>query len=304
MELRHFRYFVAVAEELHFGRAAQRLNISQPPLSQQIKVLEEELGAALFKRTTQHVQLTNVGNAVLQEAYRLLEQVERVRLTASQARVDSSVALNVGGISSVLYSFLPRVIAGLRTPHPEMSVTLQEVDTTTGVAAVRSGQLHAVLVRSERLSPPLKAAKLTDDWFIAAVPAAHPLAKRKRIPIKSLAGEPLIVFSRKALPRPYANIVAACAGAGFSPEIAHHSPTVHSQLGAVASGLGIALVPSLVRDWAVPDVVYLDLDTRIDMPPLSVVWNGSSELPALAVFLQAMQQHAKDRSTKLLKPRR
>ena len=155
MELRHFRYFVAVAEELHFGRAAQRLNMSQPPLSQQIKVLEEELGAALFKRTTQHVQLTNVGNAVLQEAYRLLEQVERVRLTASQARVDSSVALNVGGISSVLYTFLPRVIAGLRKPHPAISVTLQEVDTTTGVAAVRSGQQIGRASCRERVSSPV-----------------------------------------------------------------------------------------------------------------------------------------------------
>jgi DNA-binding transcriptional LysR family regulator len=301
MELRHFRYFVAVAEELHFGRAAQRLHISQPPLSQQIKVLEEELGAALFKRTTQHVQLTNVGKVVLQEAYRLLEQLERVRLTASQASADRSVALNVGGLSSVLYSLLPRVISALRAQHPEMAITPQEVDTTTGLAAVRSGQLHAALVRAERLSPPLKAAKLLDDWFIAAVPAAHRLARGKRIALKNLAGEPLIVFSRQALPRPYASIIAACAKAGFAPNIVHHGPTVHSQLGAVASGLGIALVPALVRNWAIPEVVYRELDTKIDMPPLSVVWNASSELPALNLFLEALQQLAKPPSTRMRK---
>jgi DNA-binding transcriptional LysR family regulator len=290
MELRHLRYFVAVAEELHFGRAARRLGISQPPLSQQIRVLEKDLGVPLFDRTRQGVQLTPTGQAMLADAYRLLEQAERVRSIAARTEQAAAATLHVGCLSSVFFGLLPPLVARLRARHPEIDLALVDVETTTGIEALSRGTLDVAIVRPERVAAPLRSQAILRDRMMLAIPEGHPLAKRKRVALKSLEGEPLVAFARRNLPRRYDEIIAQCLKAGFSPNLAYHSTSIPSQIGCVACSLGIALVPTSVRDWKVPGVVYRDLDPPIALPDLQIVWNASKPSDAVLRFVEAGRQ--------------
>jgi DNA-binding transcriptional LysR family regulator len=288
VELRQVRYFIAVAEELHFGRAARRLGISQPPLSHQIKTLEKSIGTILFERTKHHVRLTKVGEATLIEAYRLLEQAERVRATATQPVLDRTRSLKIGCLSSAISSVLPRIIDDLRQLHPEIGVTVLDVETMTGIAAVEQAVVDVAVIRPEQVTAPLAMQPFMRDRLLAVVPSSHPLASRKRIQLKQLAGEPLIAFSRQNQPRRYDAIIASCHKAGFSPNLVHYSTTVQSQIGRVACGLGIALLPTLVRDWNMPGVVYRDIDPPVETNDLSAVWNRTAAPDTVDDFLTSV----------------
>lgn len=290
MEIRHIKYFVAVAEELHFGHAAQRLHISQPPLSQQIKALEQELGARLFDRTKHKVKLTKAGEATLVEAYRLLEQAERVSSMARQASSGLVARLNIGCVSSAFFDILPPILDRLHAQHPEIGLSLRDYETTSAVSALLEGRLDVGFVRLNRVDAPLKLRPLMHYHFMAALPHRHPLTRHKRIPLTSLAGEPLVIYSRQISPLPHDAIIAACLKAGFSPTIEYQSVSIQSQIGLVACGLGIALVPSLTQHWQVPRVVYRELDIRIRATDLSLIWNASFRTLPVELFLQTVKQ--------------
>jgi len=281
------RYFVAVAEELHFGRAAQRLGMSQPPLSQQIKVLEKSMGVALFVRSKHSVRLTRSGEAVLAEAYRLLEQAERVRSVAARAEEGITALVNVGCLSSAFFAVLPAIVADLRARHPQIDLALVDVETSSGVESLLQGKLDVAMVRPEKVPAPLRMQALMPDRLMAAVPESHPLAARKQVKLKNLAGEPLVAFARRNLPRRYDDIIAACLKEGFSPNIAYHCASIQSEIGCVACGMGIALVPSLVRHWQIPGVVYRDLVPAIPLTDLALVWNGNTRSEAVQRFIEA-----------------
>lgn len=290
MELRHIRYFVAVAEELHFGHAAQRLRISQPPLSQQIKALEEEVGARLFERTKHRVRLTRAGEAMLVEAYRLLEQAERVRTTARRANAGLFAHLKIGCVPSAFFGILPPILDALHARHPEIGLSLSDYETGAAVTALLQGRLDVGFFRLDRVDGPLRLRPLMSEHFIAALPHRHALTRHKRIPLTSLAAEPLIIFSRHHSPRPHDAIIAACLKAGFSPNLEYQSDSIQSQIGLVACGLGIALVPSVTQRWRIPRVTYRELDNPIPATDLSVVWNGATKSPPVELFLQTVQQ--------------
>ena len=260
MELRHVKYFLAVAEELHFGRAARRLHISQPPLSQQIKALEDELGARLFERTKHRVKLTQAGEAMRIEAYRLLEQADRVRNAVQMPGNGIEEHLDIGFVSSAIFGILPRLMELLQKRRPEIRPTLRGQETYAALGALMDGKLHFGFIRVDKVSAPLKLKLVMRDHFIVALPEGHGLARYRKVPIKRLATTPLAIYSREVSRRPFDAIVAACHKAGFNPNFAHQGPSIESQIGIVACGLGVALVPSQIRNWRIPGVVYRELD--------------------------------------------
>lgn len=276
MELRHVERFVAVAEELHFGRAAKRLGISQPPLSQQIQALEHEIGAPLFERTKREVRLTKAGEAMLVEAYRLLDQAERVRRAARRASAGEIGRLNLGCVTSAFYQILPPILDRFRAKYPEVGLSLREVDTADAVPDLASGRLDFGFIRLDAVEPPLKMRPLRRDAFVAALPVGHPLARHRSLELKDLAREEFVIFSRKVSPRFYDSIVNACLGAGFSPNIGHESTSILSQVGFVACGLAVGLVPRSVKHLHMPGVVYRELDETIPLTDIALVWRDSS----------------------------
>jgi DNA-binding transcriptional LysR family regulator len=287
VDLRQLRYFAAVAEELHFGRAAKRLNMSQPPLSMHVRSLEKELGVQLLTRTSQRVELTEAGRIVLRDVYRVLEQLEELKANARGAGSETKAKLRLGAISTLLVNIVPDVIRTFTRQYPDIDLTLHEADSEQGIAMVERGELDAALVRPDRVGK-FEMAQISEDRFIAAVPKGHALAKSKEIRLEALKHERLIVHRRRRLPKPYDSIIRACREAGFTPDLAIESPTARSQLAAVRSRLGVALVPSFVQDSPVPDVVFRPLKPEIALPGIALVWTKSNphwHLERLAALL-------------------
>ena len=275
VDIRQLRYFAAVAEELHFGRAAQRLNISQPPLSVQVRALEKELGVQLLNRTSQRVALTEAGRVVLRDVYRLLEQMEQLKVNAQRASAEAPVKLRMGVIATLLDGVLPDIIRTFTRRHPDIDLTLHEADSEEGIALMERGELDAALARPER-SGKFHMTQVSEDRFVAAVPEDHPLARNRDIHLEKLKGERLIVHRQRRYPKPYESIIQACRAAGFAPDLAIQSPTARSQLAAVRSGLGIALVPSFLRDSPVPGIVFRALRPAIPLTGIALMWMTSN----------------------------
>lgn len=286
MELRHLRYFVAVAEELHFGRAAQRLGISQPPLSQQIKQLEQDLGTRLFERTRHKVTLTPAGDTLLAEAYRLLEQADRLRSVARETRAGVLSRLSIGCLPSVFYDVLPPILDRLHTLHPEIGLSLRDIEMPSAISELRDGKLDVAFLRVPRVDAPLEARRIMDDHFVAALPSRHPLARRRSISLAQLADQPLVAYSRSMSPSSLDRILDAFTKAGYTPNFAYHGATIQSQIGFVACGLGIALVPGIVQHWRIPKVVYRPLEQPIMAIAVSLVWNSRRTSGAIDRFLE------------------
>jgi DNA-binding transcriptional LysR family regulator len=276
-----------VAEELHFGRAAQRIGISQPPLSQQIKAFEDEIGAPLFDRSKHKVALTTTGEALLPEALRLLEQADRVRSVAMRSHSDLRRRLRVTSMLSVLFDVLPPILDRLRASHPEVTVTIHDTDAHEALGSLQQGKADLAIVRVDKLQAPLRKYPLMRDHYIAALPSRHALTPLKAIPLANLAGEPLILYERQLSPEPYDAIIAACVNAGFSPDIAYTGSSVQACLGYVACKLGVSIVPAVLRQWRVPGVVFRDLETPIRAKEVSLVWNTQTRNEAVDQFLAA-----------------
>lgn len=275
MELRHVERFVAVAEELHFGRAAKRLGISQPPLSQQIKALEREIGAPLLERTKREVRLTKAGEAMLAEAYHLLDQAARVRRAARRGSVGEIGSLRLGCVTSAFYQILPPILDRFRAQYPDVGLSLKEVDTADAVPDLVNGRLDFGFIRLDAIEPPLKMRPLRRDSFVAALPVGHALARRRNLALKDLAREEFVIFARKVSPRFYDSIVNACLQSGFSPNIGHESTSILSQVGFVACGLAVGLVPRSVKHLHMPGVIYRELNENIPLTDIALVWRDS-----------------------------
>ena len=266
MELRHLRYFVAVAEEEHVTRAAERLGMQQPPLSQQIKAIERELDAQLFHRKARGVELTDAGRAFLDTAREILARLdhgfERTRRTARGDEGQISVGVTPTG---PFHPFVPRVIRAYREAFPLVSVTLEESLSLQLIEHLRNEQIDVAFLRTPVADPEdLVISSLLDESMVAALPSTHVLAHSERdaaISIKALADETFVVYGRP--PRPgqqglgqYEAMIAACRAAGFSPRVGQDAPTIISTLGLVAAGLGISLVPASLQHMSMDGVVY------------------------------------------------
>jgi DNA-binding transcriptional LysR family regulator len=243
MELRHFRYFVALAEELHFGRAARRLRIAQPPLSRQIKDLEDELGAPLFQRNRRSVALTPAGEAFLPRAHEVLAAVERATSDARRAVRGEVGKLSLGYVSSVAYSGLGPMLRAFRERFPEVRVQVRQLPPTEQLRALRARELDVGLVRTPFDDTGLQTAVVRRETLVVAIPSGHPLLAKSRVAIGDLAGEPFVLFPRAASPPFHDFVIALCQAAGFSPTVAYEAPHV-DLLSLVSAGFGVSLVPS------------------------------------------------------------
>jgi DNA-binding transcriptional LysR family regulator len=296
MELRHLRYFVAVAEELHFGRAAERLRIAQPPLSRQIRDLERELGAPLFERGSRGVELTPAGSAFLPEARLTIAQAERAQRTAQRAARGETGRLRVGFVDAAMHSeILPEVLAFFRMHLPSIGLSLLEMDTLQQADALREGRIDLGIV----LSPPpdaerwLRVESVYADPLIAVLPRGHRLASRSRLSLGELSEEAFVFLPRAVAPPLYDEIIARCRAARFSPHIVQEAMAWHTIITLVSASVGVAFTPRSLRALRQPGVVFRPVrDLRVDME-LSAIWQSGVRLPVRERFLTALKTVAR-----------
>src|SRR4051812_35390771 len=214
--LRHFWYFMAVAEERHFGRAAKRLGVSQPPLSQQIQVLERTLGVKLFERSREGARLTREGSQILEPVRSFLDHAYRLETTVMDVRQGRGAGIAFGAINSALFDVMPHVLGTARRQYPALSLTLAEMDSAQALAAVRNGEIDLAFARFDHQISPLAIRPITTDHLVVALPIDHRLTHQAKVALNELADESLVLFPRRISPHYFDIIVAACRDAGFS----------------------------------------------------------------------------------------
>jgi DNA-binding transcriptional LysR family regulator len=255
IELRHLRYFVAVAEELHFGRAANRLHLAQPPLSQQIRKLEEILGHALFTRTSRAVKLTSVGETLLDRARRTLQNVQEDLDEARSVGRGEVGFLRVGFISSSMLTPLPAMLGQYRREFPNVNLQLHESYTSQVTQSLLNGTLDAGFLRDGDPSEALDIETLFTEPFVAVLPADHPLANRSVISAGALRNEPFVFFAPTAGKLAYEKPMSLCEAHGFRPRVVQEAPQWLTIMRLVGAGLGVSIAPACVQQIATPDVV-------------------------------------------------
>jgi DNA-binding transcriptional LysR family regulator len=287
MELRHLRYLVAVAEELHFGRAAIRLNISQPPLSQQIRQLEDELGVALFERNKRQVRLTEAGRRVVDEAYLVLGQIDHFTSVAAQAGGGEIGRLSVGvpgGVSEILVKTL-RLLA---KQSPGVHIELQYMSTGTQIEALRDRRIGVGIVNLPVNEPSLALETIRSEPLWVALPRGHSLARHQRVPLTCLANEPMIFFPRRITPGLHDEITSVCRQAGFSLNVAHEVDSIVGAMTLASAGLGIAFcTPAFRKIW--PDIAFRPLEPSMHLEQ-AVAYRREDQSPVLNTFLRLVRQ--------------
>ncbi len=297
MELRHLRYFVAVAEELHFRRAAERLYVAQPAVSEQIRKLEAELGVRLFDRTHRSVSLTGAGSALLVEARRVLHQAEVAQLAARNAHGSAGTRLRIGYVPDALPASVPRALQDLASAAPRVEVSLETGGTFQLIQAVHDQRLDAVIVGLPAATRGLLATSLGEQSLVAAVPASHPLALESELTLEQLDPERLVTLPRDSNPALHDAVVSLCRDAGLSPTFAEAAePRVEAVLLAVAAGGGAALLPaSITQRYAAPGVQLIDLVGVEPAFESAVLTRPESDSLAIHGFLRAVSHAARRR---------
>jgi len=258
MELRHLRYFVAVAEELNFTRAAARLGIGQPPLSQQIRDLETELGTRLFHRVPHGAELTEAGREFLEEARGILSSAEHAKEVARRAHRGETGRLALGFPGSAAFNpVVSATIRNFRRSWPQVLLSLEEMNTFRLLERLVRGDLDAAFIRPGAQDPDgVRLRRLPPEPTLIALPASHPLAAQSELPLTTLANEPFVLFPRGAGLSLYDQIVESCREAGFEPVIGQSAPQISSVVNLVAADLGVSIVPQSIAQIALEGVVY------------------------------------------------
>lgn len=291
MELRHFRYFVAAAEEEHVGLAARRLNVSQPSLSRAIADLEQELGVRLFERAGRGIRLNPAGRQFLAGAQQVLAEVERASASARRVGSGEVGQLDIGAVDTVSWAgVVPEALRALRSARPGVLLRLFPLSSRDQLAAIQGGRLDVgFLYNRPREDPATQAIAVAEDKVVLAVPADHGLSGAGKVALSDLAEEAFVSFPRAASPVYHDRLARACAGRGLQPRVVQEAATGAGILAIVASGLGIAFVNSAVR-WRRPhNIELLEVDDLELKLVLDCVWRDDNEAPALAPFLEAVR---------------
>ncbi|MBV9795974.1 MAG: LysR family transcriptional regulator [Actinobacteria bacterium] len=260
MELRRIQYFVAVAEEAHFGRAAERLQMAQPPLSQQIKALEAEMGVVLFRRTTRKVELTAAGQRFLERARAILAAVDDAVAEAGQVAAGTVGRIAIGFTGSATYDLLPALVRVLRADLPGIELDIHgEMLTPDQVTALTEGSLDLGLLRPPVRNAAVDVQVLRREPLIAVLPEHHPLATRDRVRLADLRDDPFITYPSNHRSVVYEAVIDACQRAGFAPANVHEVAETSTMVSFVAAGLGVALVPASVQHLRITGATYLPL---------------------------------------------
>jgi len=294
IELRQLRYFATVAEELHFGRAARRLHMTQPPLSQTIMALEEMLGAPLFERNRRGVALTAAGAALLPEARRLLEQSAGLAELVQRAATGASGRLSLAFVSSADYSVLPPTLRAYRAEYPQVEITLKEATSDLQLEDLLEGRVDAGLLippLPDRARQDLDYLPVLREPLVLAAPAGLPaLARAKAADLRKLAGIPLIIFPRHISPGLYDAILSVFREAGITPEVGQEAIQMQTIVSLVSAGMGLALVPQSVSNLRRPGVEYLSLVQNTPLVETGLAWRRDNASPVLRGFLELMRK--------------
>lgn len=295
MELRHLRYFVAVAEELHFTRAAERLHMGQPPLSQQIQALEQELGVALFVRTKRRVALTEAGQRFLQSARQILADTEQAAEQARRAARGEAGELRIGFTSSLPFTtLLPSLLNDYRRRHPQVTLILREMFTTDQFEALIARKLDVGFVRYTNVTAPpgLAVREIRRDPLLVVINQRHPLANEKSLSFAQLKDEGFISYPMGVGTGLYPMLRQLAAGAGFELKVAQEAREATTQIGLVAAGLGVAILPSPLDCVRLSGVRYVPLREPDAYLSLAVAIRAEQPSPLLEGFLGRLAAHA------------
>jgi DNA-binding transcriptional LysR family regulator len=288
MELRHLRYLVAVAEELHFGRAAIRLHISQPPLSQQIRQLEEEVGVKLFERTKREVRLTEAGKRIVDEAHVVLGQVDHLMKVASRAGEGAIGHLSIAAPAGINH-FMVEPLRVFRQRYPGVRIELQFMSTGQQMEALREGRIQAgfLILPPDDPSIAFETVKKAPIWI--ALPKRHPLTRQKSVRLAELAEHEFILFGRRSSPGLHDVITSMCRNAGFSLKVVHEVNNIIAAYTLVAAGLGLSFsAPTMQTLW--PDIVFRPIRDAIPQMEYAVAYRKEAYSPPLDSFLRVVRE--------------
>jgi DNA-binding transcriptional LysR family regulator len=289
MEYRHLKFFVTLAEELHFTRASRRLNVAQPHLSQEIRRLEAEIGTPLLTRTSRRVELTEAGRVFRDHALQILQLTNDARGAANRAGDGTSGRLSIGFAGSTGYDVLPRSIINFRAKWPLVELSLKQMHTHAQIEALRESRIDIGFMRrlphkeSELVSKVIRSERL-----VLALSTLHPLSRMKVVPWSSLRAQPWIAFDRTPYAGLHGDLQAACAAAGFEPIVSQEAGEIPTMINLVASGLGLALLPESVMTIRRKGVVYRQLDPEPAPSQVVASWRADSDSPTLRNFRKAL----------------
>jgi len=287
MELRHLRYFVAVAQERHFTRAAERLGIKQPPLSMQIRQLEEEIGAPLFHRLTRGVELTEAGKALFEQAERLLQQVDQLKADVQSRARGETGHLGIGFAGATYFNpQIPAIAMAFRERYPDVALTPEAGNTPRLAVGLRAGEIDVAFVR-----PPVSGAEhlridpLVEEPMLVVVPQSHPQARESAVALEALANDHLILFPRAIGPGLYDSIIAGCQRAGFSPKVGQEAPQIPSIVHLVAAGFGVSIVPQSIAQIHAQGVRFRPIKGEPLMAPIALAYRSDERSKAVQNFV-------------------
>ncbi|OUL26645.1 LysR family transcriptional regulator [Nostoc sp. T09] len=292
MELRHLRYFIAVAEEKNFSYAAQRLHIAQPPLSQQISALEVEIGVKLLDRKKRPLQLTSAGQVFLEEARLVLAQLERAIVQTQRASRGEIGQLVVGTNSSIANSLLPEMLRTFRDRFPNVKLVLRELTASEQIQELHNRRLDLGFDRlphSHQQDANLSYLPIVRESLVIALPTTHHLTTQAEIPLEAMADEPFVLPSPEIVPS-YTEIINLCQQAGFFPNVVQEATWVITVLSLVAGGVGVALLPSNVQNLQRTGVVYRPIKGVNLSREIVVVWRQEDSSPVLHEFLNVIRE--------------
>ena len=291
MELRHLRYFAAVAQYLNYSEASRRLHVAQPAISQTILDLEDELSVKLLLRTKRTVQLTAAGTVFLREAQEILRRANEAQRLAQRAARGEVGILGIGFFGTASGPILPSLVDTYRLKFPDVELRLFELDPDQQLAAFDEGRIDLGFTRtlpSDRRAE-FEQEEVYNDQLAIALPAKHPLAKQKVVRLKSLASEPFVQFHRKGAPGLFDEVIATCRRTGFSPRIVNEPNFMATVMTLVESGLGVSLIPRCVRSLNRRHVVIRPITPKSERIPLCVAWRKSANNPTLTAFLDLLR---------------
>jgi DNA-binding transcriptional LysR family regulator len=289
VELRHLRYFIAVAEELNFSRAAERLHMAQPPLSAAIRQLERELGVDLFTRTTREVMLTDAGRAFLEGARRTLAEADRAAEDAKRAGAGELGRLRIAFSWSTRFETLPALGRAFRASHPGVELMAQEMWNARMIPAFQSGSIDLALSVCPEIAAELELAPIRKERLVALLPEGHPLAGEEAIPLSSLADEEFVLFPREIAPRLHDAFVAIYRRAGFEPRLRNESFHTGWDLGVLADIPAVAIAPRTVASGLPEGIAAVALSEPTDSLETCLVWRSDERVPAVAAFVTEAQ---------------
>ena len=289
-ELAQLRCFTTVATELNFRRAAERLNMTQPPLSRQIQLLEHHLGVELFTRSTRSVALTAAGRAFFIEAQTLLERAQQAAIAARRFAEGDIGSVTISFVGSAVYEFLPRVIAEARLNQPHVKISLSEMNTYQQHEALRARRIDLGIVRAPLLQPGYEADCLVREPFVLAVPATHPLASASEVRVEDLHAQPFLMYSHSAYPPFNELLTGTLRSAQVAPEYVQWLGSSLTILALVNAGMGLALVPRCAANVVFKGVVFRDIDLGEGVQSeLHLVWRSDNDNPACMMLLEAIR---------------